>query len=367
MSTRKRLRDLDWPLALAAPALLAFGLAALASVTRGDADAATLFHRQVVWCIAGAGAGVLAAAIHYRVLADRAGLIYGATLVLLAGVIVIGRSSGGATRWLGTEGLQVQPGEFAKPAVIVVLSAFWAARGRREGSAATLAWSLAYLAAPMLLVFAQPDLGTALALAAIWAVVAVVAGARMRGLVVVAACAAAMFAIAWRADIIRPYQKQRLLSFLDPSADPLGTGYHVSQSKTAVGSGRLLGWGYGHGPQRRLDFIPAQHTDFVFTVVAEELGFVGALVLIVLYAIIILRCFATADRAADALGRYLAASVGGVIAFQLVINIGMTMGLTPVTGIPLPLVSYGGSSTVATLIMLGLVESVAVRRRRLVF
>lgn len=364
---RARLRDLDWLLVIAALVTSGYGLAAVASATRGDAQAAGVVQRQVTWLVIGVLAGVLAAGVHYHALARRAHALYVATIVVLIAVVVVGYASGGATRWLGASGLRVQPSEFAKPVLIIALAAFWAARADQEKRTGTFLRSLAYAGVPVLLVSVQPDLGTALALAAIWAVIAIVAGASARHLLAAVIAAGALLAAAWQTDLIRPYQKDRLAAFIDPAADPLGTGYHVSQSQIAVGSGRWFGWGYGCGPQSRLDFIPAQHTDFVFTVTAEELGFFGALVMIGLYAIIIWRCLGVADRAADRLGRYLAAGVGGVIAFQVIVNIGMTIGLMPVTGIPLPLVSYGGSSTIATLIMLGLVEGVALRQRRLVF
>jgi rod shape determining protein RodA len=366
MFARARLRDLDWRLVLAALAMSAYGLAAVASATRGDAGAAGLVHRQIIWLSVGIIAAVLVAGVHYHALAARAGVIYIATIALLATVVLVGYAAGGATRWLGIGALRLQPSEFAKPAIIVALAAYWAARAGREASPGALLSSLAYAGLPALLVFVQPDLGTALALAAIWAVITTVAGVPVRGLLLVAVAVAALFVIAWQVKLIKPYQKDRLAAFVDPAADPLGTGYHVSQSKIAIGSGRWSGWGYGRGPQSRLDFIPAQHTDFVFTVIAEELGFLGALVVLLLYVIIIWRCFTAADRTADRLGRYLAAGVGGVIGFQMIVNIGMTLGLMPVTGIPLPLISYGGSSTVAALIMLGLVQSVALRQRRLV-
>jgi rod shape determining protein RodA len=364
---RARIRDLDWPLVIAALVASGYGLAAIASATRGDAAAAGVVNRQATWLGIGVVAGVLAAGVHYHALARQARAIYVATVVILAVVVIVGHAAGGATRWLSAGGLRIQPSEFAKPVLVVALAAFWAARGEETKEAGAVLRSLAYAGGPVLLVSAQPDLGTALALAAIWAVIAVAAGARPRYLLAAGLAVAALFVLAWYSGLVQPYQKARLAAFVDPGADPLGTGYHVSQSKIAVGSGRLLGWGYGHGPQSRLDFIPAQHTDFVFTVIAEELGFLGALVLIALYAIIVWRCFRVADQASEALGRYLAAGAGGLISFQVIVNIGMTMGLMPVTGIPLPLVSYGGSSAVAMLIMLGLVEGVALRQRRLVF
>ncbi len=260
-------------------------------------------------------------------------------------------------------GFQIQPSEFAKVILIIALAVFLVKRLETIGSFKTFVHSFIYLAVPMLLIFKQPDLGTSLVLIAIWTAMVFVMGTDIKNIVIFVGTLAVLVAAVWlMPHFLKPYQRNRLITFVNPSADPLGSGYHVAQSRIAIGSGQLTGKGLLKGTQRELSFIPEQHTDFIFTVVGEEMGFVGAVGLLALYFTLIWRGLVIMSVTEDTTGRAIAAGIVGMFIFHIFVNMGMTLGIMPVTGVPLPMFSYGGSSLMANMMAIGLLEGIGMRK-----
>jgi rod shape determining protein RodA len=372
MFERRLLKHLDWALIAATMALALYGLAMIYSASFSNrsltgGDAFFFVKRQAWWLGVGLAAAAACAGVDYRGPARRHRLIYVIVIIGLLGVMWRGQSAGGAARWVSMGGFRLQPSELAKVGLIITLAALLARRRQTVTRLGTVAVTVMHVAAPAALIALQPDLGTALVLVALWFVMLFLAGARKLHLGVAALALALLFAGAWKLDVLRPYQKARLSVFVNPGVDPLGSGYHVIQSKIAVGSGRWWGKGYLAGTQSQLRFIPSQHTDFIFTAVGEELGFVGAACLLALYLVVLWRGLAIMDHADDALGMLLAGGIVAMFALQVLVNIGMTVSIMPITGLPLPFFSYGGSSMVASMAAVGLLLSIAMRRQRIRF
>ena len=289
-------------------------------------------------------------------------LLYVVVVVLLGAVFEIGQVSGGAQSWLGAGA--VQPSEMAKIVLIVVLAKFLADREERMEELGTVLVTLGIVAVPIVLIYLQPDLGTAIVLIAIWLAMMWTAGMRLRHWIILAVGGAAALPLVWFG--LQDYMRERLLLFFDPTSNP-DSYFNIHQALVSIGSGGLIGKGLTHGTQSQLHFLRVRHTDFIFAVAAEELGFLGAMVIIGLLFFILWRTLRIAERSRDTFGRLIAAGMAAVILFQAVINVGMNLGLLPVTGLPLPFVSYGGSSLITLMIGMGLVESVAVRHRKLEF
>ena len=289
-------------------------------------------------------------------------VIYVLVLVMLGILFLIGQVAGGAQRWFGAGA--VQPSELSKILVIVVLAKFLADREDRLEQFSTVLTSIVVVAVPMLLIYLQPDLGTALTLVAVWAAMMWMAGMRLRHLLILSAIGLAVLPLAWFG--LEEYMRDRLLLFVNPASDP-DSYFNVHQALVSIGSGGWTGKGLTHGTQSQLHFLRVRHTDFIFAVTAEELGFLGAVVLISLIFFLLWRILRVAERSRDTMGRLIAAGVGAVILFQTAVNVGMNLGLMPVTGIPLPFVSYGGSSFITLMLSIGLVESVAMRHKKLDF
>lgn len=288
--------------------------------------------------------------------------LYVLTLVLLGIIFVIGQVAGGSQRWLGAG--TVQPSELAKILMILVLAKFFADREERMEQFSTVLVSLAIIALPMILIYLQPDLGTALTLLAIWIVVAWMARVRLRHLFVLVSAGVVALPLAWFG--LEDYMRRRLMLFLNPASDP-DSYFNVHQALVSIGSGGWIGKGLTQGTQSQLHFLRVRHTDFIFAVTAEEMGFLGAVVMMCLLFFVLWRIIRIAERSRDVFGRLLAGGVAALIVFQSLINIGMNLGVTPVTGIPLPFVSYGGSSFITLMLGIGLVESVAMRQKKLEF
>jgi rod shape determining protein RodA len=282
-------------------------------------------------------------------------------------VLVSSRAVLGAQRWISLGFFQFQPSEFAKLVLIVVLAKFFADNYDRLEQPKYLALSLAYVAVPVALVMKQPDLGTALVLMVIWLAMALVSRVRKLHLAILGGAALVMLPFGLK--LLKPFQRARLETFINPTADPLHTGYNAVQSTITVGSGQVFGRGLAAGSQSQLNFLPplAQHTDFIFAVLGEKMGFVGASLLIFLFGVLFYRGFRIAYRAQDRFGMFLATGIVAMLVFHVFINVGMNMGIAPVTGIPLPFVSYGGTALIVGLVAVGLLESVAVRRKKLQF
>ncbi|MEW6325198.1 MAG: rod shape-determining protein RodA [Nitrospirota bacterium] len=362
---RRVVANFDWRLTAVTLALLAASLLSLYSVT-GQSEAATpVYLRQFYWILVGWVAFGVMMMIDYRILARYAYAGYGAVLLLLVLVLVAGRSSQGAQRWLSVGGLSFQPSEVAKLAVLFALAHYFAQRRIVEGyRVAQLTVPLLLVLVPVALIMKQPDLGTALTLLFLFTAVVAVVGIRSKTLIVGALLFFMLFPFFWQMawGSLKDYQRDRLVTFLNPSADPQGKSYHLLQSKIAIGSGGWFGKGYQEGTQSQLKFLPEAHTDFVFSVFAEEWGFLGSFIVMGLYLALLLLGMEAAMKARDMLGSLLAAGVVAMIGFNVMINVAMTSGLLPVVGIPLPLMSYGGTAIVTTMAGLGLIMNVRMRR-----
>jgi len=359
---RRLISHFDWPLLFATLLLVACGLATVLSATHSqDVLVSRLLIRQATWAGVGLVAMFLALSFDYHWLERYGYFIYAVALVLLVLTALIGTSGGGAQRWLSLGPIAVQPSELAKIPILVAVGCYLHRMvGDRRLTIGELIVPLLLIAVPILLILRQPDLGTAISVCGLTGVMLLVAGLPTRLVAGVALAAALTGPYFW--THLKPYQQERVLTFLDPQRDPLGSGYHIIQSKIAIGSGMVAGKGYLHGTQNQLNFLPEQHTDFIFSVFAEEWGFAGAVVLISLYFLLLMRCFVVAVRAKDAFGLLLACGLTAMIFFQALINMAMAMGALPVVGITLPFFSYGGSSLLACMIAIGLLMNVSMRR-----
>jgi rod shape determining protein RodA len=342
-------------------ALLGALMVFAATRSRGPA-AAALLGRQLVWVAAGALVMAIVAGSDLGALRRRAPTTYALTALLLVGVLSpLGSTSNGTQAWFDFGPLRLQPSELAKPVLILALASFGArARGRLD--LGRLAGALLVAGMPLGLVLLQPDLGTGLVLLAVVAGMVYAAGARPLHLVALALLGLLLAAGALRAGVLAPYQVDRLTAFLRPGEDPRGSAWNLAQAKIAIGSGGLTGAGLFQGGQTRGGYVPEAHTDFVFTVVGEELGFAGAASLLALFALVVWRTWRTALLAPDLFGTLCCVGVLTLFVVQVFENAGMTMGLVPITGVPLPFVSYGGSSMMASFAGLGLVANVSRRR-----
>jgi len=364
-------RRLDWLLLGAVAGLVAYGLWVIAGVTQHDIIGNERYYvvRQGFSVALGCAALVAAAALDPDLYRRHKRIVFGAMIFLLLVVVALGTEVRGSQRWLDIGFYRFQPSEFSKVLLVVFLAAFLADRGKRVWETRTVAAAVGFAAIPTLLVFLQPDIGTALVYAAGLAAVLFFAGARWWHLAVLAAVGVfvAMFVLwlgpAAGLQILKPYQTARLTAFANPENDPGGTGYNVDQSITAVGAGGLRGRGVEHATQTNLDYLPEHATDFVFASLAEQRGFVGASILLLLYLLVIWRAVKIVAAARDAFTATAAGAIAFILLFQIFVNIGMTIGLAPVTGIPLPFVSFGGSSMVANLAAIGVLQAIAARRR----
>jgi rod shape determining protein RodA len=363
------IRRLDWVLLLAVGAVVAYGLWAIAGITRHDVEGNESYYvvRQAI--AAGLGfAGFLVALLidpeRYR-RAQRS--IYVLTLLLMLLVFPLGDTTRGSKRWISLGSFQLQPSEFGKLLFVLALAGFLADRTRRLHEPQVVLQTIGLALVPILLVFKQPDLGTALVYTAAVAACLFIAGIRWSHLAVLASLGALVIAsVVWflpgaGIDVLEPYQTARLTGFANPGSDPTDATYNVTQSITAVGSGGLSGRGVAGATQTRLDYLPEHHTDFVFAALAEQRGFFGAALLLGLYLLVVWRGLRVIAVARDAFSAIVAGGIVVAFLFQVFVNVGMTMGIAPVTGIPLPFVTVGGSSMVANLIAIGVLQSIHAR------
>jgi rod shape determining protein RodA len=324
----------------------------------------TTFTRGLIWLALAIVAFAVVAAFDYRWLKTFAWPLYFANIALLVSSLVIGDGVGGVARWVTIFGLQFQFSEIAKILMIVVLANWIASRpAQRMGGPWTIVGAGLLVAPPMVLVLMQPDLGTSLVFLAILAGTLFLSGASVRWLALFGAMALAALPFIWN-YVLRDYQKQRLTSFLDPAADPLGSGYQLVQSRIAVGSGGLFGKGITNGTQNQLDFLPVQTTDFVYAILAEELGFIGGILVLALFVALLWRVLLAGWRAEDPFALAFAAGVASMILFQVLVNVGMVIGIMPITGIPLPFVTHGGASLISIAVGLGILQSINLRQAR---
>jgi rod shape determining protein RodA len=369
MAWRAPWRHVDPTVVLAACGLAVLGLAAIYSSTFSSLRAQGLpegliMRRQLLSLGLGLAGMVAVSLLDYRRLQAWAAVLFGAVVLVLGLVLTpFGSASNGAQSWFELGAYQVQPSEYAKVAMIVVLAAVFGATRERPGPR-QVATGLVAVAVVCGLILLQPDFGTFMVFVPILFGVLLVGGVRLRWLLVLALVGSIGVVGMFKLNVLREYQKERLTAFIDPSADPDGRGYtyNARQALIAIGSGGVTGKGYLRGTQTNLQYVPEQKTDFVFTVVGEELGFTGAMLLLALLGLLAWRGLRIAAVARDPFGALIAAGVVSMLVFQAFVNIGMTVGIMPITGIPLPFVSYGGSSLVSSFLAVGLLENVHMRR-----
>ncbi|MCG8556454.1 MAG: rod shape-determining protein RodA [Proteobacteria bacterium] len=361
--TREFKDQFDWPLFVAVAALATVGVTNLYSATSVPGAAMEeLYIQQIYWLTLGAGVAVLIAAIDYRYYERHGWIAYGAGIVLLVLVFLLGREVRGSQRWIPLGSFSLQPSELMKIFFIVAFAKYLHNDPKTEGrTLKDLIIPGLIVALPLVLVLKQPDLGTAMILVFIFATIMFLTHLKLRSLVTLVLSLSASAPLTWE-YLLKDYQRQRLLSFIQPDKDLLGAGWHAHQAKAAIGSGGFLGKGFMRGTQNQYRFLPDQHTDFPFPVWAEEQGFVGASLLILLYLFIVLWGLRIASQAKDRFGAVVAVGVSSLIFWHATINLGMVCGLLPVVGITLPLVSYGGSSVLTVMIGIGLLMNISMRR-----
>ncbi len=360
---RRLLYHFDWLLLAVTVLLVSLGICTLYSATYGTTESglSRIVVRQMAWALIGLLAMTAAISFDYHHLERQAYVIYVLCLVVLILVAEFGSVAGGSRRWLSLAGFSLQPSEFMKLALAIALARYWSrARGLGDSSLRELLVPGVLLFLPGVLIAMQPDLGTVVMLAVLLVSVSLFAGLRIKAFLQLAAAGAAAVPLLW--TYLQPYQKERVKIFFYPEMDPLGAGYHIIQSKIAIGSGTVWGKGFLHGTQSQLHFLPEQHTDFIFSVFAEEWGFVGAMALLGLYLVLIGRGLVVVMRAKDRFGALLAFAVLSIIFWQVIINVAMTLGALPVVGITLPFFSYGGSSLTVMMIAVGILINVSIRR-----
>lgn len=350
---------LDW--ILISVTLLIFGVGLLALYSLSSVGGVDYFLKQFIFSIVGVIALVFVASLDYRHIAKYSTAFYFLMLLVLIIVLLFGTTVRRTAGWISFGVFQVQPVEIAKIALIVFLASFISQKKSELGVWTRVIASLVLTTSMIFLVLKQPDLGSSLVLAAIWCGMILASGLRFKHLVVLALLGAMLITSSW--FVLAPYQKDRLTNFVHPQSDPQGSGYNVLQAMVAVGSGGVFGKGIGHGSQSQLNFLPEKHTDFIFAVIAEELGLFGAVFVIALYAVLLYRIRRIGDVASDNFGYLVAVGIGVMFFFQIVVNIGMNIGLLPVTGLPAPLLSYGGSSLVSVCLALGLLLSIYRQKR----
>ena len=362
---RRLAMNFDWVTLALSLAIVSLSIVLLYSATSERLEGPSGMHlKQLVWTAIGLVSMFAVLCIDYQTLCRHAYVLYGALLVSLVIVLLFGRVVNGSQRWLVLGPWHVQTSELAKPVLILVLARYFT----EYTSAGTASLTFRDLLLPVLLVglpfgliVKQPNLSTAMVLVVLLAVMALMIGLRGTTLITLLLLGVGVLPLAWTL-VLKDYQRERLLTLLNPQPDLLGAGYHSWQSKIAIGSGGLWGKGLLAGTQSRLSFLPERHTDFIFAVLAEEVGFVGVVLLMSLFVCLLVHGFIIAYRSRDRLGALIATGVVTMLAVQIFLNIGMTIGLVPIIGLPLPLMSYGGSSLVMTFLCLGLLMNVRMRR-----
>lgn len=360
MFNRRLWHGIDWLLILGVLLASGFGVAVVYSATQGG-PTPDIYQRQIAMICLGLALMGMVLVVDYHALAEHAEILYLVLIGLLVYLLFFGSLRAGTNRWLELGPLTLQPGELAKLILVVLLGKYYSRVRRNQLSTQEIAVTGALTGIPVLLVALQPDLGTAVTLTIIYAAMALLAGVRPRLIAMAIVIFALALPLGWN-FLLKDYQKERIQAFLDPMRDPRGAGYQSIQSTIAVGSGGIAGAGWLEGSQSQLQFLPAPHTDFVFAVIAEEFGFIGVSMVMLLYLFIVLRGLDTARRARDRLGIYVVVGVLSMFFFQTLYNMAMVAGVVPIKGFPLPLMSYGGSSMLTTMMGLGFVLNVRMRR-----
>ena len=356
-----QLRKLDWVLIVVVLLLVSVGLLSIFGIGReGDSK---IFQRQLIYVVLGIFLMFVFILFDYRIFRDNSFFLLGLYFfgfLLLASVLLIGKEIRGVSSWLRVGQLGFEPVELMKLVIILVLAKYFSLRHVEVYRLRHLIISGLYIIFPLVLILLQPELGYVLIIILVWLAIVIIAGIKLRHLVLLALIGLIVFSASWF-FLLQDYQKERITSFLNPGSDPLGQGYHIIQSTIAIGSGKFFGRGLGHGTQSQLHFLPEQHTDFIFATIAEELGFLGSFFILVLFGILLYRLIKISLTTSNNFARLFSTGLATMFLLQAVVNIGMNMGLLPIIGIPLPFVSYGGSSMVISFIALGIIQSIVVR------
>ena len=363
--SKRLLRRIDFILLFAAAAIVIYGLIIISSATHINTPGEERFwfvQRQGIFAVVNAVLAILFMNFDYRGLQQYGQKLYIFNLIMLLAVMLFGHAALGAQRWIQIGPISLQPSEFSKLIMIICMAAILEERMGRLNRIQDLLPIAGYIAIPFVLVLKQPDLGTSLVFMAIFFGMVIACGMPWRIFTFIVVLGVAAMPVLWQ--FLKDYQKMRIMVFLDPNVDPLGSGYHIIQSKIAIGSGMMFGKGLFDGTQSQLNFLPENHTDFIFAVVGEELGFVGAVVLLLLYLIVFWRGIMIAKEAADVFGRLLAVGITSMLAFHVLVNVGMTTGIMPVTGIPLPLMSYGISSLTTNILSIAILMNIHMHKQK---
>jgi rod shape determining protein RodA len=354
---------LDWAMLVSVFLLLCLGLLALYSISLNDPGAGIInFRKQLISCVIGFFAMFFLASYDYRVLSSYSTKMYFTILTLLLLVIFFGTTIRGTTGWIGVGAFHIQPVEIAKLVMVIFLASFLSKKKTQLSIVVRTVASIILVFIPVIFILRQPDFGSAAIIVGVWAIMLSVCGLDRKNLLILFLIFAVSIGSGWL--LIKDYQKDRILNFVSPGRDPRGSGYNAIQSMVAVGSGQFWGKGLGRGSQSQLNFLPEKHTDFIFAVISEELGFFGASIIFILFGFLFYRMKETARLARDNLGYLITIGVMIMIFLQVLVNIGMNVGIMPVAGVPLPFLSYGGSSLVVTLAAIGVVQNVYVKRTK---
>ncbi|MGD9347798.1 MAG: rod shape-determining protein RodA [Candidatus Aminicenantes bacterium] len=359
MISRTQIKNIDWILIALLVVNTLIGIAVIFSSSHHLAG--NYYLRQTFWMLLSLGVLFVLLTVEYNLLVTYSLYFYVACVSILGAILLFGRLIAGTKSWIKLEFIQIQPSEITKIAIILLLARIFSAYKRKYLSNEAGISSSAFVMLPILLVALQPDLGTALSYFPILLGAFLLAGLTRKTLVALLIIAMVIGIVSW-GFFLKDYQKDRITTLLAPDKDPLGTGYHILQSKIAIGSGGLFGKGYARGTQSQLQFLPARHTDFIFAVIGEELGFVGVVLIGLFYFLFLARLFQSVAQSRDRTGVYIIFMVAIMITSQFFINVFMTIGLFPIAGIPLPLLSYGGSSLLTNYIAVSLVLNVKMRR-----
>ncbi len=367
---RRLFQNFDWWLIVAVGLLVLLGIILINNTTAGVEglfDTANLLEdftfRQIIYALAGFGVLFGLSQIDYRVFAGLAWVFYLTLLALLVIVAVLGRLTLGAQRWIPLGSFQLQPSEIGKLLLVLALAKFLADHSKQMDKWRTVGLSFGIVLLPAIMTYLQPDLGTSLVFIFAWGVMVLAAGLSWKQLLILGTLLLILLPIVWLT--MQDYQRARLTLFFNPATDPLGAGYNVTQARIAIGSGELFGRGIGAGTQSQLQFLRIRHTDFIFSVVGEELGFFGGIFFFALYVFVLLRMLRAAQVSRSVFGRLTAVGFAAALFFQAFVNLGMNVGIMPVTGIPLPFVSSGGSSLVTFLMMIGIIQSILAHEKML--
>jgi rod shape determining protein RodA len=356
------LKKLDWVLVISVFLLCLIGLLSIYSTSFTQTK--TFFYKQLIFIIAGFFLMVIFTILDYRIFRNYPGLLivlYIISVLLLIAVLIFGKEIRGAFSWFRIGPISFEPVELAKLVMILILAQYFSLRHIELYRIRHVIASGLYIAIPALLIFFQPDLGSAMILVFLWLGIMIIAGIKLRQLIALFLIGIIILGLAWLV-VLKPYQKQRIITFINPYIDPLGSGYHRIQSIIAIGAGQLWGRGLGQGSQSQLQFLPEQHTDFIFASIAEEWGFIGVVLIFILYFVFFFRIIKISLQATNNFARLFAIGTAIVFLFQVFVNIGMNLGLLPIAGISSPFVSYGGSNLIMSFITLGIIQSIAVRK-----